>query len=163
MLASFSRTVKIQVWRLTIEMIGLSIESTIHSGWTGHIARFKDNITLMDYKNDRVDTTRLDKMAEKTWHMMERYSPDAKWPYPAKACFGVIMNFYDWFILSDTSWVGIRRMPAWHPWGIFLEGKNKMATQQSVLGDVFTCKPVRNTILVSILMYSGSRNQIMMK
>ena len=23
------------------------------------------------------------------------YSPDAKWPYPAKACFGIIMNFYD--------------------------------------------------------------------
>ena len=22
-------------------------------------------------------------------------SPDAKWPYPAKACVGVIMNFYD--------------------------------------------------------------------
>ena len=21
--------------------------------------------------------------------------PDAKWPYPAKACFGVIVNFYD--------------------------------------------------------------------
>ena len=46
-------------------------------------------------------------------------SPDAKWPYATKACFGIIMNFYDWFIILDTSLVGIRRMPAWHPWGIF--------------------------------------------
>ena len=38
-----------------------------------------------------------------------------------------------------------------------------MATQQSVLGDVFTCKPHKNTILVSILMFPGSRNPIMMK
>ena len=32
-----------------------------------------------------------------------QYSPDAKWPYPAKACFGVIMNFYDLAIYSLVS------------------------------------------------------------
>ena len=99
----------------------------------------------------------------RTFPFEAHISPDAKWPYPAKPCFSVIMNFYDWFIILDTYWVGIRRMPAWHPWGIFLEGKNKMVTQQSVLGDVFTCKPDSNTILVYILMFSGSRNPIMMK
>ena len=71
----------------------------------------------------------LNKINVPYYKLNVHYSPDAKWPYPAKACFGVIMNFYDWFIILDTSWVGIRRMPAWHPWGIFLEGKNKMATQ----------------------------------
>ena len=45
----------------------------------------------------------------------------------------------------------------------FLEGKNKMATKPSVLGDVFSCKPVRKTILVYNLMVSGSRNPIRMK
>ena len=86
-----------------------------------------------------------------------------KWPYPAKACFGVIMNFY---ILihhlghslsrnqADASLASLRN---------FLEDKNKMATQQSPLGDVFTCKPLRNTILGSTLVFSGSRNPIIMK
>ena len=28
-------------------------------------------------------------------NLTEQFSPDAKWPYPAKACIGVIMNSCD--------------------------------------------------------------------
>ena len=49
------------------------IKKGIH-GWAGHIARFKDN--RWTNKSDRVDTTRMDKMAGKTKNKMERQ------PYP---------------------------------------------------------------------------------
>ena len=66
------------------------------------------------------------------------------------------------FMIDSSYWI----LPEWESLGIledFFRGQKKMATQHSVLGDVFTCKRVRNTILVSILMFSGSRNPIMMK
>ena len=37
-----------------------------------------------------------------------------------------------------------------------LEGKNKMAMQQSVLDDVFTCQPVRHTIWYISLCFQES-------
>ena len=63
----------------------------------------------------------IDPVMENSWirrmvRELKQTSPDAKWPYPAKVCFGVIMKFYDWFIILDTSWVGIRSMPDWLPW-----------------------------------------------
>ena len=80
---------------------------------------------------------------------------------PEKACVGVIMNFYGWFVILDHSWLRIRRMPAWHPWGIFLEAKSKRATGDYVLRNIFASKPIRNTIFVSTSMLSGSLNQMM--
>ena len=62
---------------------------------------------------------------------------------PEKACVGVIMNFYGWFVILDHSWLRIRRMPAWHPWGIFLEAKSKMATGDYVLRNIFASKPIK--------------------
>ena len=57
-------------------------------------------------------------------------SPAESWK---KACVGVIMNFYDWFVILDHFWVRTRRMPASPPWGMFLGAKSKMATGDYVL------------------------------
>ncbi len=43
----------------------------------------------------------------------------------------------------------------------FLEAKSEMATGDYVLRNIFASKPVRNTILVSTSMFSGSMNQMM--
>ena len=40
----------------------------------------------------------------------------------------------------------------------FLEPKNKMASSDYVLGNIFASKSLRNTILGSTPMFSGSRN-----
>ena len=44
----------------------------------------------------------------------------------------------------------------------FLEAKNKMATGDYVLRNIFASKPLRYTILVSTSMLSGSMNQMML-
>ena len=43
----------------------------------------------------------------------------------------------------------------------FLEAKNKMASGDYVLGNIFASKSLRNTILVSTPMFSGSMNPIL--
>ena len=45
---------------------------------------------------------------------------------------------------------------------IFLEVKNKMATGDYVLRNIFASKQLRNTILMSTSMLSGSMNQMML-
>ena len=60
---------------------------------------------------------------------LSTYSPVVKWHFVAEACFAVWTIFYGWFWFWGMSWAGISRVPLWHPWALFLKGKNKMAAR----------------------------------
>ena len=64
--------------------------------WAGHIEQFKDT---MDYKSDRVDTTRMDKTAGKTKNKVER-QPDP----PLGSCVANPSQYTD---SPEMTWEGI--------------------------------------------------------
>ena len=70
------------------------------------------------------------------YHLINLFCPNSNFTWSSiaviivernceKACSGVIMKFFAWFIIFKLSWTKISRVPDWHFWGFFLKAEKQ--------------------------------------